>query len=717
VTKQDDEFLVQLLAAFHVEAGEHLQAVTAGLLELEKTTATAQRKPLIETVYREAHSLKGAARAVNAADIENVCQSMENVFSAWKRGDKQPSPEALDEAHRSLDRLGSLLAGRSPAGQTQPAGKPAEVVAAPEGDTVRVTTGKLDALLREAEEMLAVKLTTGQHVAELQNMAALFEPLRREWARIQPELRLLRQLTGREGGPPRTDTGKLLEFCERNVAHLRAIEARLETLTERAQRDHHNISRMVDDLLDDSKRLLMLPFTRTLGIIPKLVRDLCRDQGKDADVILRGAEAEIDKRILEEMKDPLVHLIRNSVDHGLETPEQRTQKGKPPRGTVAVTIAEVEGNKVEIVISDDGAGIDADRVREAAARHGLISTEDASQLDDDAAVALIFQSAVSTSATVSAISGRGLGLAIVREKVEKLGGRVFAESTSGRGTTFRILLPTTLATFRGVLVEVASQVFVVPTADVGHIAQVQPRDVRTVENRETISLNGRALSLARLENVLELGRAAPPPDTLTAVVVVAAGRQIAFAVDEVLGETEVLVKPLRKPLARVRNVAGATILGSGKVVPVLNVADLMTSAVTVRAPLPPVEVAPQKTCKTVLVVEDSITSRMLLKHILESAGYRVETAVDGMDALTTLKTESVDAVVSDIEMPRLNGLGLTEKIRGDTRLADTPVILVSALESPAVRERGVEVGANAYLVKSCFDQSNLLETLERLVAT
>jgi two-component system chemotaxis sensor kinase CheA len=459
----------------------------------------------------------------------------------------------------------------------------------------------------------------------------------------------------------------------------------------------------------------MLPFSTMLGVLPKLVRDLCRDQGKDAEVILQGAEAEIDKRILEEMKDPLVHLVRNCVDHGLEAPSERARQGKPPRGKISITVTEVEGNKVEIAITDDGTGIDTGKVRDAAVRLGILTAEDARQLDDDAAVMLIFQSEISTSSAVTAISGRGLGLAIVREKVSKLGGQVSVENRPGRGATFRIRLPLTLATFRGILIEAAGQVFVVPTANVAHVARIRPGDIKTVENRETISLNGHALSLARLENVLELARPGKPTEASVAMVLGTADKQIAFAVDAVLNETEVLVKPLHKPLARVRNVAGATILGSGHVLPVLNVADLMKSAVNAPAPPRPVAVVAAKTRKTVLVVEDSITSRMLLKNILESAGYRVRTAVDGVDALTALKTEDFDAVVSDIEMPRLNGFGLTEKIRGDKKLAEMPVVLVTALETAADRERGVDVGANAYIVKSSFDQSNLLEELERLV--
>jgi two-component system chemotaxis sensor kinase CheA len=720
VTEKEDSFLQELLTAFRAEADEHVQAIAGGLLELEKADTSERQAPWIETVYREAHSLKGAARAVNRTEIEGICQSIESVFAKWKRGEQRPSAEAIDAIHRSLDALRPLLDGRErpPSGVVpdRPAATATATVEgavpAPSSETVRVATGKLDKLLSEAEEMLALKLAAGQRVADLGDAAAWFDPWKKEWSKVQPHLRSLRQATERgEDG----DAGRVVEFCDWSQTHIRALESRLDAIGKAAKQDRHDTGRMVDGLLDHSKKLLMLPFSTALAILPKLVRDLCRDQGKEADVILRGGEIEVDKRILEEMKDPLVHLVRNCVDHGLEAPAERARLGKPPRGTVSISIVEAEGNKVGIAVADDGAGISPDRVRESAVRRGIVTGEEARLLGDEEAVSLVFQSDLSTRTTVTALSGRGLGLAIVREKVEKLGGHVSIENAPGQGVTFRILLPLTLATLRGVLVEVAGQVFAIPTRNVERVARLAPDNVRTVENRETVSLGGRVLSLARLESVLELTRGAPPPEAPVAVVLLAAGRQIAFAVDAVRGETEVLLKPLRMPLARVRNVAGATILGSGEVVPVLNVTDLMKSATLVRAPPRPAPPPVVRKRKTVLVVEDSITSRMLLKNILESAGYRVRTAVDGVDALTALKTEDFDAVVSDIEMPRLDGFGLTERIRGDKRLADKPVVLVTARESQADRERGADVGANAYIVKSSFDQSNLLASLERLV--
>jgi two-component system chemotaxis sensor kinase CheA len=320
---------------------------------------------------------------------------------------------------------------------------------------------------------------------------------------------------------------------------------------------------------------------------------------------------------------------------------------------------------------------------------------------------------------ITRVSGRGLGLAIVREKAEKLGGRVAIESRRGSGTTIRMTLPLTLATFRGVLVESARRLFILPTAQVERVARFKPQEVQTVEGRRTLVLNGRAVALVDLAEVLQLPSTPHKPGApeATPVLVLGAGEQrVAFAVDAVLDEREVLVKRLAKPLSRVRNIAGATVLGSGEVAPILNVADLLKSARTAGAGLRTVPAAtPSATpAKRILVVEDSITSRTLLKGILESAGYDVKTAVDGIDGFTALRAEHFDLVVSDVEMPRMNGFDLTARIRADRALAEVPVVLVTALESREDRERGIDVGANAYLVKSSLDQSDLLEALRRL---
>lgn len=779
------EFLKKLRATFKIEAEEHLQSMSKGFLELEKMSGSAStdksaegQQKVIETIFRAAHSLKGAARAVDFSEIESLCQLLEDVFAAWKRQPRAPSPQALDTLHHALDSISSTLAAlpdgsiqhdttslrqslrqlvtlgpsfsASPSSVSQAsAKKPATtkirtakkpVVATTaatsdgalsavtnkpsSGETVRVDVAKLEARLLESEEMLMVKLIAGQRAIDLHDLTQRFEGWRNEWAVVEQDVRRLRQSRERipeyEERRSAVGLGRVLDFFDWSMDYLKLLENRTSTLGQAAEQDYHAVTKLVDDLLDNSKKLLLLPFSTISASLPKLVRDLCREQGKEADITIQGEDIEIDKYILEEMKDPLVHLLRNCIDHGVEMPQERVKKGKLPRATIRLAVSQLNGNKVQLNLSDDGAGIDCEKVRASAVKLGLISASEAKKLDEAETQALIFQSAVSTSPIITKLSGRGLGLAIVLEKAEKLGGQVSVESRTGLGTDFSIIVPATRATFRGILIEVAGQLLVVPTAQVERVARATLSDIQTVEGRETISLDGRVLPLVLLADVLDIPatESAEIPNGLPVIVLGSGDQRVAFVVNAILDEQEVLVKPLRKPLSRVRNIAAATILGSGQVALILNVADLLKSSNRSTGPAIRLHAEAKSEAaeaKTILVVEDSITSRMLLKGILESVGYKVKIAVDGMEGFALLRTEKIDLVVSDVEMPRLNGFDLTARIRADKKLAALPVVLVTALETREDREHGIDVGASAYLVKSNLDQSNLLEAVQRLI--
>ena len=774
MAKNNDELLKKLLVTFRVEADEHLKAMSSELLALEKTPAGAQRAKSLETVFREVHSLKGAARAVNLAPIESVCQSLENLFAALKGGRLDVSPPLFDLLHQSVDALGRLLA--TDAGVPQPllaalirrlddasrgmSSDPETPVApvartaartppmAPDlvAGTVRISTAKLDTVMRQVEELLVPRLAAGQRARELRETAATLAVWKKQRQRMQPTLRLIgrslrpapQELRHADNGDAKANgsmrTGqefsRLLEYLDAEQLHMKMLEDRLLRLNRSAEHDQRMLAGMADGLLHDVKQMQLLPFASLLEILPRFVRELARGQGKRVELEIRGGEIEVDRRILDAMKDPLIHLLRNGIDHGIEKPSVREARHKPPHGTITLAISHQDSGKVEILVADDGAGIDAARVQVAAGELGIVSVEDAQRLGEAEALALVFQSGVSTSAIITDVSGRGLGLAIVREKVERLGGSVAIESQPDAGTTFRIVLPLTLANFRGVLVRAGGQLFVIPAANVERAMRVAGQDIRTVENRETIPVDGQAVSLAWLGDVLELPRprAAEQPAGSAMVLVLGLGStRIAFRVDEILGEQAVLVKPLGRPLAHVRNVAGASVLGTGQVVPVLNVPDLLQAACrqsavqrASAAPLAPAQQLPAgqpaaAEQRSILIVEDSITSRSLLKNILELAGYRVTTAVDGADGYATLKTGTFDLIVCDVEMPRMDGFELTARVRADKQLSELPVVLVTALGSREHRERGVDVGANAYIVKSSFDQSNLLEIVGRLI--
>ncbi|MGA2974814.1 MAG: response regulator [Spirochaetia bacterium] len=740
--KKKEEFLARLRETFRVEAAEHIEAIMTGLLTMEHANDT-ERAPIVERIFREAHSLKGASRSVSLPDVEELCQELESTFAAMKREELRTSTEILDAIHPALGVLTTMC--ESPGAPSSPEEREKEqkalaalerIVQGPVGeraetptaaivssprvvsaqaapaaattDSVRVSTQKLGAILSEAEALVGAKIAASTRAAELRALAADLTA----WNQRRVH-RSTRQRRGHEG------TIDASEALEPEMFFSKTLEHSLRKLVGSAHQDALALAAITDRLLEDTKKVLLLPCSYLLGVLPHIVRDLAQEQGKKADMLVTGEDIEVDRRVLDELKDPLIHLLRNCVDHGIEKPDARRELGKPARGSVTITVKPAEGNRVEFMVADDGSGIDTGKVAKAAERLGLIAADEKVHAPEADTIGLIFHSGLSTSPIITDLSGRGLGLAIVREKLEKLGGTITVTSKPGAGTTFRMLVPLSLSTFRGVLVDVAGKRFVLPTASVVRVTRVRPEEIKTIENRQVLALGARAVSLVRLRDALELsgpdGRANGAARQV--VVVRAAERQVAFMVDEVLGEQEVMVKSLGRQLTRVRNIAGASISGSGAVIPILNVVDLMESASLAGSP-GPID-AVQETAPTrherLLIAEDSITARTLLKGILEGAGYEVATAVDGMDALTRLKAEPFDLLVSDVDMPRMNGFELTAKVRADKKLQELPVVLVTALGLQKDREYGIEVGANAYIVKSDFDQGNLLEIIRRLV--
>ena len=806
----EDQLLKKLRETFKLESQERLANISSSLLELEKASEPDKQEPVLDVVFREAHSLKGAARAVNLTDIEALFQSMEGIFADIKRKEIPFSADLFDLLHSSVRAVENFLAAsnddqslshreniidliqqlehlifgkaeESVKGKSKPhdarrdvrekaetedkgqgtegrgekkedRGKrkrhktkikdiekrvPAKTEKAYQkahlmkgkpltSETVRISASKLDSILLKAEELVSLKLVSSQHLLNLRSAVHSCENWKKRWAKAESELRVLRNQVHKENhfkknGANASSMSNVLEFVDWNKKQIESLGRDIRGLTKASEQNLRSLSRMVDDLLDDMKKITMLPFSSLLDTFPIMVRDISREQGKEVELVLKGGETEIDRRILEEMRDPLIHLLRNAIDHGLESPEQRITQQKPPGGTINLTISQTESKMVDILLSDDGKGVDLGEVKSKAMKIGIISKKEAEDLTDQEALPLIFRSHVSTSPIITEISGRGLGLAIVQENVEKLGGLLALETNRGKGSSFRIQLPVTLATFRGVLVKARDNLFILPSLHVERISSIHPDKIKTVENRATILVSGRVLSLVELADVLRLPQVQNHQDktAFATVAVLGSGeKRIAFTVDEVLGEQEVLVKGLGKQLSRVPNIAGATILGSGKVVPILNVHDLLKSSLETAADLYKSEVAEEgeeKRRKSILVVEDSITSRTLIKNILETSGYNVKTAVDGQEAYATLKTEDFDLVVSDVDMPRMNGFDLTEKIRKDERYSEIPLVLVTARESPQDRERGIDVGADAYIVKSNFDQSNLIEVIGRLI--
>jgi two-component system, chemotaxis family, sensor kinase CheA len=738
---RDAELLSRLLPTFRLEAEDHLRRIEILLGALREEPS----RESVQEAFREVHSLKGAARAVGARELEALCQEMEAVFAGATKGalrlergvldllylaadlasdmarvaGKDPSPELGALAAEATRRLAEAARGQQVEPPEEIPRQAAESFAAPRPtDTLRIGTEKIEQVLIQAEELLGSKLAAREQKEAIGALLRELGQIRRSLSLAAAEGRALQRST--EGISPESPGGRS-PILQRLVGLLAEGEDAARTVQESTRRllgeseEHFRfVATKVDALLAAVRETLMLPVGSLLESLPRMVRELARESGKGAELELSGGEIPVDRRILEEMRDPLQHLLRNAIDHGVEPADERQRRGKEVRGRIRLEVTSPSPRRVLFVLSDDGRGIDLSKVKEAAVREGVVSREDAEALDEWEIASLAFTAGLSTRESVTTVSGRGLGLSIVREKVERLGGEVHVSSRSGEGTTFRLEIPAAMAAFRGILTRLGQAHYIFPAVDVERVLRISPLEVRTLESREMVELEGFPLPVVPLEVPLELPLLSPDArDPLPLVLTHSRRGRVAFVVDEIISEQEFLIKGLGRQLLKVENFSGSAILGNGTIAFILDIEDLARRASGMPPTAGPAAQEPALPArKRVLVAEDSITARTLLRNILEGAGYAVTTAVDGMDALQRLASAVFDVVVSDVEMPRMDGFALTRKIREN--YGRLPVILVTGLASQEDRERGIEAGADAYIVKSRFDQGNLLEVVGRL---
>nr|HPR17416.1 response regulator [Candidatus Cloacimonadota bacterium] len=502
---------------------------------------------------------------------------------------------------------------------------------------------------------------------------------------------------------------------ETDNSFLRTLDEYLDELRKETNQEYFEVSNKVEDLMYGIKGIISVPFNSITKLYPKVVRDLAKDQAKKIDIEITGDNLEIDRRILEEIRDPLIHILRNCVDHGIETPEVRKSKNKPAEGTIRLSIERLENNAIEIVFLDDGAGLNFAALRKKYLKDNAITSEKKDAMTNDDLIRYIFQSGISTADMITDISGRGLGMAIVKEKITQLGGSIKISSEKDKGTELKIRLPLSLVNFTGILVQVSEAKFVIPTARIQTILRINRKDIKTLKNKDTIVYKETVHKLCHLADLLQITRTDEESKTIAVIIFSVNQQNIGFAVDRIIGEDVYQTKKFNQHLDHIKNFSGATILGSGEVVPILNVYDLIQASQEEVRVKKVIQKVRNEIRKKILIVEDSITSRMLLKNILESTGYEVQTAVDGMEGYSKLKEFDFDMILSDIDMPRMNGFEMTSKIRAESKYEELPIILVTSLSRREDKERGMEVGANAYIVKSSFDQNNLLETIKKLL--
>ena len=727
-----------ILSLFQAEAGEHLQLLGHELLQLERDPSG--RVDALKKILRAAHSLKGTAAAAGLTGVERLTHNFESCMQVLAQllaeNEGELDPATVDLLYRLLDAIegeivracgGELASSAVLAPQaaelrarfgeqlalyelSDAQGEDSEPVALAarndEGALLRVATGKVDRLMANVEELVQVKASGAHVVADLGRLAGQLQTLTRELARGAA-----RQQRGRQSSTVRGSAGEGIDLGD---AQRRAEQgAELCAQLELALRRHsYRLNVLATRLQDDIRAVRMVPARAVFAPFSRTVRDLGRRLDKQVMLRVEGETTEIDRDLLETLREPVLHLLRNAVAHGIETPEQRRAAGKPLEGTVRLQIASHAAG-LEIGVQDDGRGIDLERVRALAAARGV----DVAQLADADLERFIFHAGFSTAASVDAVSGRGVGLDVVRDVVERAGGSVRLEHVRGVGTRFVLRMPPSLTTMRVLVVRAGGSALAVPVSAIGRIVRVDRDAVRQVNSGSAIEIEGRAVPLARLATLLELGGSATALDRVPAVVVGSAAERCTLVVDAIDGEQELVVTGLGDYLRHNPNIAGASVLSGGEIVPVLNVAALVRRVAQKQESARVFEPRADQSAprKRVLIVDDSITTRTLEKSILEAVGYAVEVATDGVDALQKLRAQRFDLMLSDVQMPRMDGVELVTRVRADSELRRLKVVLVSSLNAGDDRKRGLTAGADAYIGKNEFRQDLLLQTLERLL--
>jgi two-component system chemotaxis sensor kinase CheA len=667
---------------FAQEAEVRLPHLDQLLLQLEQTP---DDQPLIRSIFRELHTLKGTSAIAGLDDVSHLAHELEELVERLRSEHTVATPEVIDSLLAGADRLGVVLsralddAGACTANDSaryQAVAPPAQPPAAPDVSIIAANSPASHAASAAASGA-ASSATTG---VVLVPMERLDELVRLIGESASAHLRVGRMLKDRLG----VDPDSCSEFNE--------------------------LSRTLNVLQDRAMRTRMVPIATITDKLQRAVRDLSRAQGKDIRWDVVGGSTELDRGVLNQLSDSLLHLVRNAVDHGVESPGQRAEAGKSSQATICLNAMQL-GSEVIIAVTDDGNGIDVNQVSKQAANQGI----DTDGMSEEEVLQLIFRSGVSTTAYVTDVSGRGVGLDVVRTNVEAARGRVEVRSQPGVGTEFRIIVPITLAVLRCLLVESGGQRFALPFHRVVLSLAPEPSSELHAEGRPVVLVDQHPVPVCSL--TATLGKADCEPSHGPIVVLADAARRHAFQVDRLVGQRDVVLKGLSRLLPNLPTVAGASVEPDGSILLVLDPPGLIERARqagrAVVTPRPVVRSEPPR--RRVLVVDDALTVRELQRNILERAGFEVRVAIDGNEAMLKLSEEVSDLILTDIEMPNMDGFALTEAVRAHPALANIPVLILSSRSSDSDRQRGLDSGADGYIVKSGFDEGSLLTAVNRLI--
>ena len=728
--------IMEFLPGFIESAREHIDAINQGLLRLEKEGPGDSQS--LSGISRNAHSLKGAAMTMGLGNITSLCHHMEDIIREIREQRMATGPETFDVLFQTNDVISAMVEGlahtpvenatllnglleriealTSTTGEPLPSRpipkKKPQITGTPSrkigNETVRVPTEKVDRFLNIAVELVITR----------NRMQSLLDQLDSSETFQRKEQKLLSVLEG-----DLTDTSVSRTPFQSALKELILQRYKGHRIVEQFGEDFHESLEVLNRLVTETQQLVMdirmLPVSMLFNAFSRPVRDLARQKNKKVELIIKGEETRIDKRAIEELSDPLMHLLRNAIDHGIESPEERKQKEKDETGTIILSAFQ-DIDKVIIEIMDDGRGIDKEQIKMKALEKGFLSHDEAKRLLDDEVFDLLFLQGFSTAAMVTELSGRGIGMEVVKDNVEKLNGSLEITSVPGERTKTTISLPLTLATTRAFLVRCSGHTLAIPVFSAIQVLRLSPDSILTAKGREAVYLQGEIVPCARLDVTLSF----PKPEKedagekLSVILLRHSGKKIAFQVDEVVGVEEIVMRNLGTHLKRLPAFSGSSILGTGEIALIIDVPRLFTSAQIKAGNIfleRDASIERKEGRQRILLVEDQMTTRLLEKSILEAAGFEVETAADGLAAINRLEENPYDLVITDVQMPGMDGFTLTATLKNDDRFSHLPVIIVTSLESEAEKTQGLQAGADAFLLKKSFNQQSLIQTIKTLI--
>ena len=721
----------ELRNLFRIESAEHIQKLESGLLQLEKHPAESA---LIQEVFREAHSLKGSSRMLGLIEIQELASSIEDMLGEVRSGKLKITPDINKPVLETLDKIKNLVAQAvgdiTPSSSPVPLENPKEnslkvlldsssIAVAPlnNADLQQGGQPELNKLSPALEVEKSIKASAAQVGQQLVKDFRI-DTLRVDAGKLDFLLSQAGELVVSRSRIIRwqSEIDQLLNDIQSGNISKDELVKPIEAIRSRLVEDGSRLSVITEEIEAGIRNLRLLPISTLFDQFPRMVHDLAAEQKKMVELEIEGGSTVADKRIIEEMKAPLMHMLRNAIDHGIELPEDRIRAGKDATGKITIQVGQGP-DQMRLIVRDDGHGLDYDAIRFQAIKRGIYSQSELKDIDEEQLKSLLLTPGFSTSKMITDISGRGVGLDVVRSAVEHMRGSLQFSSITGKGMTFILNLPVSLTSTRVMLFREWGESYALPCEHIHFVKNLKPEDLHTLEDRQCFYYDNEVITVSRLG--LILGRNQPSQvtsDSSVICIVIKVGASFfGILVDDLQDEQEIVLKLPSTPIKRIRNISGVTILDSGLVCPVLNANDLQRSFYRLKKgvkAIPSTQILKKK--KIILLVEDSIVTRVQEKRILEAAGYEVVTAVDGLEAWDKLSVQAFDAVVSDILMPNLTGLDLAARIRENRKFSELPIILVTSLSSEEDRRRGLEVGADAYLTKSEFDQTILLDAIARL---